>query len=259
MDDLTIESLSRNLDKAATECVAIQQLSLEHSFNEQQAYRIQHSVVQHRVKRGDRVTGIKMGFTSREKAEQMGVFDRIMGRLTEGMAIFDGQVIDVDQFIHPRIEPEIAFRLSRSLSSRCDLSEVLASVDGIAPALEIIDSRYKNFKFSLADVLADNCSSAGYVIGQFVELPADISNLGMVMSVNGVPHSCASSAAIMGHPGRSIIDAVRLALANGHSLEAGQVLLAGAATPAIPLEPGMHVCLEVESLGSVSVSTGDSN
>lgn len=255
MNNLMIEQLSRNLDIAATECVAIAQLSLEHNFDEQQAYIIQNALIQHRVERGDSITGVKMGFTSREKAEQMGVFDRILGRLTQSMAIADGQVIDPNRFIHPRIEPEIAFRLSRSLSSNCDLSEVMMAVDGIAPALEIIDSRYKNFKFSLADVLADNCSSSGYIIGQFVELPANIANLGMVMSVNGVPHSCASSAAIMGHPGRSIIDAVRLALANGHSLQAGQVLLAGAATPAIPLEPGMHVSLEIESLGSVSVTT----
>ena len=97
----------------------------------------------------------------------------------------------------------------------------MAAVGAIAPAMEIIDSRYQNFKFALPDVIADNSSSSGFVVGDWSRPDQDFSNLGLVMEVNGRPVEIGSTAAILGNPSRSLVAAARLAGAALGRLEAG--------------------------------------
>ncbi len=157
-----------------------------------------------RLGRGERQVGMKMGFTSRAKMLQMGIDDLIWGRLTSGMRVEEGSTIKLSSYVHPRVEPEIAFLLKRPLAGDVTASEALAAVEAIAPALEIIDSRYQNFKFSLPDVIADNASSSGFVIGAWNAPNSDIGNLGMVMSFDGKAQHMGSSAAILGNPLRAL-------------------------------------------------------
>ncbi len=161
-----------------------------------------------------------MGFTSRAKMIQMGVDDMIWGRLSNGMLVEDGGEIDLSRYVHPRAEPEVAFLLGAPLEGDVSAAEAMLAVEAIAPAIEIIDSRYKAFKFSWADVVADNCSSSGYVLGAWQNLDADLSNLGMILEVNGRPAQIGSSAAILGHPARSLAAAARLSSEAGEPLQA---------------------------------------
>ena len=121
----------------------------------------------------------------------------------------------------------------------------------MAPALELIDSRYENFKFSLADVVADNASSSGVAIGPWRARPADPSNLGVVMSFDGRPIQLGSTAAVLGDPVRALVTAVRMLAAQGERLEAGDIVMTGGATAAEALRPGVYVQNEVEGLGRV--------
>ena len=121
----------------------------------------------------------------------------------------------------------------------------------MAPALEIIDSRFENFKFSLPDVVADNASSSGYVVGPWTEPFSEMYNLGIVMTINGKQVQCGSSAAILGDPLESLVNAVRLSSAAGEPLRAGWIVMAGAATAAEFLKAGDRVEAEVQELGSV--------
>lgn len=224
-----------------------------------EAYRVQTRLVEHRLTGGDRVIGMKMGFTSRAKMVQMGVSDMIWGRLTRDMQVDDGDRLDASRFIHPRAEPEIAFLLRKPLAGRVTAIEALDAVAAVAPAIEIIDSRFRSFRFSLTDVVADNCSSAAFVIGPWASPSIDLSNLGMIFSVDGRPCHCASSAALLGHPARSLVAAARLVESHGAlggELAAGSVVLAGAATAAVALTPGQDISLEVEQLGMVSFGVG---
>jgi 2-oxo-3-hexenedioate decarboxylase len=193
-----------------------------------------------------------MGFTSRAKMLQMGVSDLIWGRLTDGMVVEDGRETPIDRYIHPRAEPEIAFLLAKPLRGIVTPLEALAAVEAVAPAVEIIDSRYRDFKFSLTDVVADNSSSSGFVVGPWGRPDTDLSNLGMLFDVEGHPPVCVSSAAILGHPLRSLAAAARLTAQYGSGLEAGMIVLAGGAAAALPLAGGNHVGLEVEQLGRLS-------
>lgn len=132
----------------------------------------------------------------------------------------------------------------------------MTHVEAVAPAIEIIDSRYANFKFSLEDVVADNTSASGYVLGPWAPPEIDMANLGMVLEFNGRPVEIGSSAAILGHPGRSLAEAARFAAETGDELKPGYIVLAGAAAAAVALEPGISVKLSVEDLGSVGFNVG---
>lgn len=254
MKTLDISTFAETVDEAARTATAIEQFP-EGSFDVAGAYHIQAASIERRLERGEQRSGIKMGFTSRAKMQQMGVHDLIWGRLTDAMMIAEGdEVLWEDRFIHPRVEPEIAFVLGDDLCGRVSIPEAMSCVEAVAPALEIIDSRYKDFKFSLADVVADNASSNGFVIGPWCAPEEAVDNLGIVMNINGRMRQCGSTAAILGHPYRSLVHAARLAEVAGEPLQAGWVVLAGAATAAEHLKPGDRVHAEFENLGSVAFS-----
>ncbi len=251
--DMRLGELADILDGAQHGAQATPQVSTSEALSLADAYALQHLVVAKRLERGDRISGVKLGFTSRAKAQQMGVDDVIIGSITEGMRIDEGGVTEPALYIHPRVEPEVAYLLG----SDVDLDDADAShaIVAVAPALEIIDSRYRDFKFSLEDVVADNTSAAGYVIGAWQDPAAvgDLGNRGVRLEIDGALVETGSTAAILGHPARAVDAARRMAALHGFELRAGMVLLAGAATAAVPLAPGATVEATVTGLGRVAV------
>lgn len=259
-DPADLDEIARVVDEAARTATAIPQLSHTHgALSVPDAYAVQQRSVARRLARGERLVGLKMGFTSRAKMLQMGLSDMIWGRLTSGMVLADGGTLDLRRFVHPRFEPEIAFVMGERLAGPVSPAQALAAVRAVAPAIEVIDSRYRDFKFSLPDVIADNTSASGFVLGPWCPPSVDLANLGMVCEVDGRVVQVGSSAAILGHPLRSLAAASRIAAEHGMALEPGWVVLAGGATAAEWLRAGQHVRLVVEGLGSVGfdVSKGD--
>lgn len=249
-----INKLAKTVDDAARNAKAIRQLSETTPITVEEGYAIQAAAFGRRLARGERQVGVKMGFTSRAKMIQMGLSDLVWGRLSDQMIIEDGTEISLKDYVHPRVEPELAFLLKKPLEGVVTASEAMAAVDAVAPAMEIIDSRYRNFKFSLADVVADNSSSSGFVLGAWQSPNADLTNLGMVLEFNGRPVQIGSSAAILGQPVRSLAAASRLSTEAGKPLEAGWIVMAGGATAAEALKPGIYVRNIVQDLGFVGFS-----
>jgi len=249
-----ISELANVVDDAARRARAIPQLTASNKLSLLDAYEIQRASIGLRVKRGEKRVGIKMGFTSRAKMVQMGVHDMIWGRLTDGMIVEDGGSIRMKGYVHPRVEPEIAFLLKARLVGAVTPLQALAAVEAVAPAMEIIDSRFENFKFSHIDVVADNSSSSGFVTGPWHRPDIDFSNLGLVMSFNGAAKQIGTTAAILGHPLRSLVAAARFAAEAGEPLEAGWIVMAGGATAAEALAAGIWVDTEIQSLGRVAFS-----
>jgi 2-oxo-3-hexenedioate decarboxylase len=247
-----VQALAQILDDAAHHAKAIAQLSHSHEFSLAEAYQIQHDAMGRRLKRGAHRVGMKMGFTSRAKMVQMGLFDMIWGRLSSDMVLEDGGPLPFKRYVHPRVEPEIAFLLKRDLIGNVTPLQALAAVEAVAPAMEIIDSRYDNFKFALNDVVADNSSSSGFVTGAWHSPDLDFSNLGLLMSFNGTPRQIGSTAAILGHPLRSLVAAARFAAEANEPLKAGWIVMAGGATAADALAPGQYVEMEMQNLGRVA-------
>lgn len=252
---MKIQRIAKRLDDAARHAEATPQLTGEDALTLEEAYAVQRLLIELRLGRGARQVGMKMGFTSRAKMAQMGVSDLIWGRLTDDMLIEEGGSIDLSRYVHPRVEPEICFLLGKRLHGDVTPLQALAAVEAVAPALEVIDSRYRDFKFSLPDVVADNASSSGFVVGQWQRPDLDLSNLGLLMSIDGRTVESGSTAAILGSPVRALVAAARLAAQQGEALEPGSLVMAGAATAAVALRPGTAVRCEFQSLGSVAFNT----
>ncbi|MCB1336331.1 MAG: fumarylacetoacetate hydrolase family protein [Maritimibacter sp.] len=252
-----LEQLAELLDEAARTAQAVAQISDTAALTPVEAYKVQALSLARRYARGERRIGVKMGLTSRAKMAQVGVDDVTWGRLTDAMRVEDGGKIGRAAYVHPRVEPEIAFLMKAPLAGAVSAMEALAAVEAVAPALEIIDSRYRDFKFDLGDVIADNSSSSGFVIGPPSAPGTDIANLGIVLTVDGRVAETGSSAAILGHPLRALVAAARMVAQAGEELRPGDIVLAGAATAAVPVAPGQRIELQVQTLGTVALSVGD--
>lgn len=251
-----VDALAMQLDEAVTNVTPQIMLSASVPLSLSDGYRIQRAGIALRKLRGDGLVGMKMGLTSRAKMEQMGVHNPIYGHLTERMRLEEGGVLPYAQLCHPRVEPEVAFLLDKELRGPVSPAEALLCVDGVCAALEVIDSRYRDFKFTLADVVADNASSSYFVLGTCVKAAhdLDLGNLGMVMEINGVVSQIGSSAAIYEHPARSLATLANLLAELGESIAAGSVVLAGGATAAVALQTQDRVRLRVDGLATVSFS-----
>jgi 2-oxo-3-hexenedioate decarboxylase len=252
-----INEIALLLDEAAVCAKAVAQFDPDGKMPLSDAYAIQQAVIARRLARGEARAGVKMGFTSRAKMVQMGLSDVIWGRLTDGMQVEEGGSTTFARYVRPRVEPEIAFVLKKALSGRETAAQALAAVEAVAPALEIIDSRYRDFKFSLPEVIADNASSSGFVIGGWHDPRRDIGNLGLVLSIDGRTVQVGSTSAILGHPLRSLVAAARLSAAAGEPLQPGWIVMAGGATQAEWVQPGQYVSVEMEGLGIAGFHVAD--
>lgn len=245
-----IQHIASTLDHAARGGQLVEQFGTAgSSFSLEQAYEIQRASMQLRQRDGERLIGVKLGFTSRAKMIQMGVSSLIWGWLTDRMLEEDGGSVELKRYIHPRAEPEVCFLTRRPIDRALNLLNAIDYLEAAAPAIEIIDSRYQNFKFSLEDVVADNCSSAGLVIGPWSRNFDVIGNAGVLLRVNGRLAQAGSTAAILGHPLRSVVQVSRLLNSAEITLPAGSLIMAGAASAAEPLQAGFHVCAQIHGLG----------
>jgi len=252
---LDFDALARRLDDARLEGREVERLTLEvPDLTLEQAYRILDAGVVLRERHGERVVGLKMGLTSEAKRKQMDLGSPIYGVLTDAMQV--RAVFRMAGSLHPKIEPEIAFHFARGLQGRPGRDEVLAACTGVCAALEILDSRYRDFKyFSLPDVVADNASSSHFVLAERWTPAAGLSlgELELVMSVDGTARQRAKGSAISGDPVLSVVQLCELLDDRGLALPAGSLVLAGAATVAEPLAAGQTVELHAGPLPPVRV------
>ncbi|MCR8644501.1 2-keto-4-pentenoate hydratase [Paenibacillus sp. N1-5-1-14] len=219
------------------------------------AYDIQQLLIARKEQSGERVIGLKLGLTSRAKQQMMGVHEAIYGYLTDDMLALEWEPTPYDRYIHPKAEPEIAFMIGEDLKgTNVTAADVMRVTSHVAPAIEIIDSRYENFRFTLPDVVADNCSSTKFVVGNtWVAVDAmDLALTGVVMSKNGVVATTGSGAAVLGHPAEAVAWAVNKLGERGLGLKKGQIILSGALTEAIPFVAGDNVHVQISGMGSVT-------
>jgi len=227
------------------------------SFLRQDAYAIQEAGIGMRERDGEKLIGIKMGLTSEAKRKQMDLDSPLYGELTDKMQIPNGGNYNLSPQIHPKIEPEVAFLIGNELKGNVSREDVLAATTEIYPCMEILDSRYKQFKyFSMEDVISDNSSSSHFVLGPGLKdfRHLDLANLNLEMKVNGEVVQSGNTSAISGDPVVSVIQLCELLMERKRCIPAGTIVLAGAATIAVQLEEGMTVELEMEGLEKTSVT-----
>jgi 2-oxo-3-hexenedioate decarboxylase len=256
-----LKELASELREARRTRTPIPQLTGAHpDLTVEQAYEVQGLLTADLQR-----SGYKMGLTSLAKQREVKVSTPIRGVLLADDAITSGTYTTRANYIHPRAEPEIVFLLKHDLRQDASAAEIRASIASVHLGLEIIDSRYRHFQFTLPDVIADNTSAAGYVIGDRIDCPLDeLGTLGVSISRNGTVAHRATADAILGDPFKSLVELLRLTPggvvvkpmlpemgtlfgggnAAGHLADAPAPeawtcpVLAGGVTPSVPFEAG---------------------
>lgn len=220
------------------------------------AYAVQLAQVDRWRADGARIAGHKVGLTSAAMQQQLGVDQPDYGHLTDRMFHLERLPIDTAAFLQPKVEPEIAFVLKRPLRGPgVTAAEAMAAVDFVLPALEIIDSRIRDWKITLADTIADNASSGGVVLGSRpVRLDdVDLTVTLCVLRRNGAEVGSGVGGAVLGTPLNAL---VWLANTVPVELAAGHVVLPGSITAAVPVTAGDTFSAEFAGLGDVTAIFG---
>jgi len=252
-----VASLADHVLGAQLQATPIPKLTEDHpGMTVADGYQVQLALLARYRDRGQRLVGFKAGLTSRAKMRQMGVDTPSIGFLTEAMAVPEGEVVATDAMVHPRVECEVAFVLAHDLPGEdCTADDVLAATAFVAPSIEIIDSRFHGFRFDLQSVVADNSSSARFVVGGNGRRLStlDRRTLGVVLLKNGEVLATGASAAVLGDPAEAVALVARLAASLGLRIRAGMTVLSGGITAAFPVAPGDHISARFQDLGVVDV------
>lgn len=221
---------------------AIPQISLRYpGMTLEEGYEIQRVGLEERFQEGAVLSGYKMGLTSLAKQRDVNVHEPIRGYLLKEMEVGLGEQLAFEKLIHPRVEPEVAVILQSELKGpSLQFRDVEKAVESILPAVELLDSRFEAFQFRLPDVVADNTSACGYLLGtkDLRQVKEDLRLLGVVVKKNGVVIETGAPAAVLGHPFHSVIGLVQALYKEGKRLLPGMVVLTGGITASVPIEKG---------------------
>jgi 2-oxo-3-hexenedioate decarboxylase len=223
------------------------------------AYAIQDAALVRRRARGETLIGVKLGLTSRAKQQRMGISSPSLAWLTDAMVLPTGDPLPRARLIHPRPEPEIVFVLGRPLRGPgVTAATALAAVEAGYAGIEIIDSRYVDFRFTLPDVVADNASSGVFATAGRGLPPAqvDLALEAVLLEVDGQVVDTATGAAVQGHPAEALALAANSLAERGLGLEAGWIVLTGGMTDAVPVAPRARICAQFSTLGTVTIAGG---
>jgi 2-oxo-3-hexenedioate decarboxylase len=244
--------IAARLAKARADRTPIDSLSAElPGFDLPAAYEVQRLLRQE----AGPLAGWKLGVTSRAKQAQVGVHEPVRGYLAARDGLDLGEPLVVAEHIQPRAEPEIVFVMGSDLAGPAVTSSaVLAATASVAVGIEILDSRYRDYKFTMADVVADNTSASRYLVGTAVPAAGiDLRLLGVILEHNGEVVATAAGAAALGHPAAAVAWLVRSLAAEQEGLRAGDIVLSGGLTAAVPVRKGDVVTVTADRLGSIEL------
>lgn len=226
------------------------------------AYAVQRAGIAKRVAAGASVVGRKVGLTSPAVQAQIGVDQPDFGVLLDDMGFADGASVSTHGLLQAKVEAEVAFVLGADLAEGdLDDAQVRAAVAQVLPALEIVDSRIAGWDITFADTVADNGSSALYVLGGAAKTLDEVEPVDVEMSMtrNGEVVSTGNGVACLGDPLNALAWLARTARDLGEPLRAGQVILSGALGPMVPVAAGDTFEAQISGLGSVSVTFHEGN
>lgn len=239
---------------APRQCDPIRDLLGENDITS--AYAVQRLLTEDSLARGRRMVGHKIGITSPAVQRQLGVDQPDSGVLFADMRVVPGSTIATDTLLQPKVEAEIAFILTEDLDGDLSDSRLIAAVGVALPAIEIVDSRVRDWSISIVDTIADNGSSGLFVLGLEVEAGADrdFASRTMQLTRDGAVVSTGRGSDCLGSPLNALKWLARTAQENGSPLRAGHIVLTGALGPMVPVQPGSTYVAEIDGIGSVEVS-----
>jgi len=218
------------------------------------AYAIQLINLKKRLEEGKKITGKKIGLTSKAMQESLGVDTPDFGILYDSMEI-QNNTVKKGQILQPRVEGELAFVLKKDLKDKATLEDVYDATDYVVPAMEIVGSRIKDWKLTLIDTVADNASCGMYLLSDLKIDPkeTDLKEIEMSLYKNGELINSGKGSAVLDDPANAVLWLAQSLGQYGVTLNKGDVILAGALSAAIPAEPGDEFACDYGNFGNLKV------
>ncbi|QLL07017.1 2-keto-4-pentenoate hydratase [Mycobacterium vicinigordonae] len=258
LDVATRDELAADLAEAERSRTGIAPLTAAHpDIDVVDAYEIQLINIRQRVAEGARVVGHKVGLSSKVMQQMMGVDEPDYGHLLDEMQVFEDSPVKTARYLLPRVEVEVGFILGEDLpGAGCTEADVLAATEAVAPSIELIDTRIRDWKIALCDTIADNASSAGFVLGTARVAPADIdiTAIDAKLTRNGDLIAEGRSDAVLGNPATAVAWLSRKVESFGVRLKKGDIVLPGSCTFAVDAHAGDEFVAEFAGLGGVRLS-----
>lgn len=208
---------------------------------------------------GVEAIGKKIGLTSRAVQQQLGVEQPDFGYLSSDMLVPNRGILPKGSLIQGRVEGEVAFILGkRLLGTNLQPEAVVAATECVYASIEIIDSRVRDWRIRIQDTIADNASSAFFVLGDSPKRldAVDLVKARMELRVNGELRSTGVGSACLDNPLLAVTWLANTLGAYDVALEPGDIILSGAYGPVVPIKPGDHTQVEIEGLGHVEFVYG---
>ena len=222
-------------------------------------YAVQQQLTSLLLADGDRIVGYKVGLTSKPMQQMIGVDQPDYGPVLASTVYADGDSISLGSFIQPKIEAEIAFVLGSPLAGP-DVSVLDArrAIAGMVAAVEIVDSRFADWRIKLADTVADLASNGAVAVSsRLVPLEGvDPRLIGMVLTRQGELIATGAGAAALGDPVKVVAWLANTLGEMGVKLEAGHLIMTGALHAAVPMRPGDVFRADFDRLGPLTVRVG---
>lgn len=260
MDKELIVKLARELYAAETGRAPVEALTARHpEITNEDAYRVQLAGMDMRLADGHILVGKKIGLTSKVMQTALGVFEPDYGYITDRIMVFEGDALPMEELIAPKVEAEIAFVLKHDLKGPgVTVARVLSATAGVMPALEIIDTRIKDWKIKIQDTIADG-ASIGRIVASGRLTPVselDLRYVGLVLEKNGEVVATAAGAAVLGHPANAVAWLANKLAQYDIGLKAGEIIMSGSLTAACPVAAGDNVRAVFDRLGTVGARFG---
>lgn len=250
-----IDAVADRLQNAATAGIACNPvIDLIGTSDIDTAYAVQQTLTRRRIASGARLIGRKIGLTSVAVQAQIGVDRPDFGVLFDDMRFSDTDLIPFGRLLQPKAEAEVAFVLGSDIDDASSPDAVRAAVEFAYPALEIVDSRIKQWQIGITDTVADNASSGVFVIGETGFGLSDVEPRDVVMTMrrNGEVVSRGTGRDCLGDPLAALAWLATTAIDIGSPLRAGDIVLSGALGPMVTVHPGDVFEADIDPLGSIS-------
>lgn len=255
MDKKTIAALAKEIYQAEKSHAPIEALTARYpGMTNEEAYQVQQAGMEMRLADGHIVVGKKIGLTSKAMQTALGVFEPDYGYITDRMMVLEGEPLSLGELMAPKVEAEVAFVLKEDISGPgVTVTKVLQATAGIMPALEIIDTRIKDWKIKIQDTIADGASIGKVVVsGRLIPVDEfDMRYMGLVLEKNGEVVATAAGAAVLGHPANAVVWLANKLADYGISLKAGEIIMSGSLTAACPVAAGDSIHAAFDRLGAV--------
>lgn len=229
----------------------------DHEFTEEEGYEIQKELIKMKEAKGQKIVAPKLGLTTMAKWDQMGVESPIYGYVFDYMLVENGGSFKFEDYIHPKVEPEIGLVLKEDLQgpgvTRQDVMDKLAYV---VSCLEILDSRYIDYDFTLGDVIADNTSARGAIFGREMIHPdiVDLPEEEAILKVNGEVKVQGKGSSVLGHPADALVFLANRLGEEGKAVKAGEIIMTGGLTAAVHVDKGDEIEVTYSNLGTIKLT-----